>query len=339
MSYPIGPFTLTLGQTTPIPLGAGAAPTNTGTVVLFNLSGWECLIQVGSVGASGGWLVAHTGDRYDVPPNWDGTLTATPQALASNAANAPSFVIVGRVYAPGEAVTGTYPVALSRLANVGNSVGTVSQGSSAIQTGETPPNYLVRSAPAGYVSDTLDLIDTGEVHVRGLSNSAETDFVTIVPSASLAATVQFHGVADQVPAAGVQTGALPSGVTVPAGNISGAVGTATNAVQGSGATFATDHLTHAGADWMHTDGSSVFADHPLRYSGVSPAGAFLISNPFSGNGAGTFSHGLPVTPRYVGITSNVSNSTETVGVDSIGSSTVHVNQGVGGWNWIGLATG
>lgn len=70
-----------------------------------------------------------------------------------------------------------------------------------------------------------------------------------------------------------------------------------------------------------------------------PSGDLIrVSSLFNGTGAGTFTHGLGRTPGWVGITTTEANSTETVGVDSIGSSTVHVNQGVSSWPWIGLAT-
>lgn len=59
---------------------------------------------------------------------------------------------------------------------------------------------------------------------------------------------------------------------------------------------------------------------------------------FSGSGAGTFNHGLGRTPQWVGITENVLNATMTVGVDTIGSTTVHVNTGTSS-AWIGLAIG
>lgn len=60
---------------------------------------------------------------------------------------------------------------------------------------------------------------------------------------------------------------------------------------------------------------------------------------FNGTGAGTFSHGLATGPNWVGITENVTNSTETVGADTLGVSTVHVNLGVGGTAWLGTAMG
>lgn len=66
---------------------------------------------------------------------------------------------------------------------------------------------------------------------------------------------------------------------------------------------------------------------------------FPRTNFFNGSGAGTFSHGLATAPNWVGITENVLNSTETVGVDTIGATTVHVNVGVGGTAWLGNAQG
>lgn len=61
---------------------------------------------------------------------------------------------------------------------------------------------------------------------------------------------------------------------------------------------------------------------------------------FTGVGAGTFNHNMlgGVTPNYIGITTTQTNSTETVGVDTVTSSTVQVNQGVSGWPWMGFAT-
>lgn len=65
---------------------------------------------------------------------------------------------------------------------------------------------------------------------------------------------------------------------------------------------------------------------------------FHVSSFFSGSGSGTFSHGLGATPSWVGITSNVVNSTFTVGVDTVGASTVHVNQASGAGAFLGMAT-
>lgn len=233
---PIGPFVLTPGTVTEIATGGDAF--SSATVVLYNLSGYECLVT--ATGGHSGWLVAHTADRFDLAdvPGWSGTLTVLPQELASNAGQAPSQMMIGRVFAAGEPVPGIYPLAIDRLSNVGNSVNTVASGTSAVQTGETPPNYLVRAAPAGYANDTLDLIDTGEAHIRGLSSNALVDFLNIIPSTTGPATVHLLGQADTVPVAGIQAGALPAGVTVPGAQVTGTI-----PASQVGAGYSIDNLT------------------------------------------------------------------------------------------------
>lgn len=57
---------------------------------------------------------------------------------------------------------------------------------------------------------------------------------------------------------------------------------------------------------------------------------------FSGTGSGTFNHNCGTTPDFIAITENVSNATMTVGVDTIGSTTAHVNTGTAS-AWIAIA--
>jgi len=57
---------------------------------------------------------------------------------------------------------------------------------------------------------------------------------------------------------------------------------------------------------------------------------------FSGTGPGTVTHQGNSAPAFVGINSNVLNSTYTVGVDSINATTFHVNI-LGGIAWVALA--
>ncbi len=57
---------------------------------------------------------------------------------------------------------------------------------------------------------------------------------------------------------------------------------------------------------------------------------------FSGSGSGTFNHGLGQTPRFVGIIVDQTNAQGTVGVDTLGSTSVHVNMFNSG-AWLGIA--
>jgi hypothetical protein len=85
----------------------------------------------------------------------------------------------------------------------------------------------------------------------------------------------------------------------------------------------------------HSDSSLLLADNtngakPIYFltSGslsFNNSGSMSGINSFSGSSSGTFTHGLSATPTSCWVTQNVSNSTDTVGSDSYGSSTIHVN--------------
>lgn len=96
------------------------------------------------------------------------------------------------------------------------------------------------------------------------------------------------------------------------------------------AASATDQAA-AVANYGGSGGAHGFLSFP--YGG----GTFTGHKAFNGTGQGTYTHGLSVTPDYVGITSTESNSSQTVGVDSLGSSTVHVNM-PNAWPFVGVAT-
>jgi hypothetical protein len=46
---------------------------------------------------------------------------------------------------------------------------------------------------------------------------------------------------------------------------------------------------------------------------------------FSGTGSGTYTHGLSVAPTFVGVTQKVASATTTVGSDTYGSTSIHIN--------------
>lgn len=67
-------------------------------------------------------------------------------------------------------------------------------------------------------------------------------------------------------------------------------------------------------------------------------GDILGQSTFSGSGAGTYTHGMSIAPSFVGITTTTASSTFTVGVDTIGATTVHVNLAGGATTFVGIAT-
>lgn len=202
----------------------------------------------------------------------------------------------------------------------------------------------------------LTIGDAGDPSILTVHGNCDT--------ATTATTATSATSASSVPATGVTAGALAAGVTSP-NYMPFSGGTFTNDVtfnQFATAKFDTTAIfdqaqsgspaallqlqssdQSPNARWtinQNTDGSLVLTDntdghtflHARTAGGVSFEGIGFMN----GNGAGTFSHGFAQTPTWVGITMVVTNSTMTVGVDGIGSTTVHVNVGLAGAFWQGV---
>lgn len=151
------------------------------------------------------------------------------------------------------------------------------------------------------------------------------------PAANITGTLPASQVGSGYPPASLGSGALPSGITIPGGQVTSPVASA---------------VTATGAGELIASGAAQAAVQ-ANYGGTAPAHGYLAfpfgggtltgHEAFSGTGAGTYTHGLNVPPDFVGVTSNESNSTQTVGVDSIGSSTVHLNM-PNAWPFVAVAT-
>jgi hypothetical protein len=125
------------------------------------------------------------------------------------------------------------------------------------------------------------------------SASVNTNFQNLNNASTFVGNVTGNcsGSAGSVAAANIGAGTLPSGVTVPAGNISGSVPSATNAsnlVNGSGNAEAYINNTN---NYLYVQG----IDFPV----AETLGA--ISH-FGGTGSGTFNHGLGKTPPNILVT-------------------------------------
>lgn len=112
---------------------------------------------------------------------------------------------------------------------------------------------------------------------------------------------------------------------------------------GGGTGAADTHYKNQTGGWQYFDmknASAHFdANAVLSAAGIilGPTNVQAISI-FSGTGAGTFNHGLGRTPLFVAITDSQASSTMTVGADSYGPTTVHINTGAS-HTWVGIAIG
>lgn len=289
-------------------------------------------------------LTLAPGKTLTVPP-WLGypiTARAFPMptitwsvAYALTIGSPPVSVVNIEVFDPDEPLPSTQPISLSsRATNIGNQGGTAT-GNNLINDGNAPATEIIEATPndQGVSADKWNNDASGQKQI--LSAGVQRNVVHVVrgnattgkaavdfgDAGDLSITT-FHGTLDPnmiVPAANVGTG-------YPAADLSGSVPSAAQ-LEAAGGSQAAVVANYGGSGPAHG-----YLSFP--YGG----GTLTGHKAFSGTGAGTFTHGLAVVPDFVGITTTEANSTETVGVDSLGSSTVHVNQGVAGWPWVGVAT-
>ena len=174
MPYALGAVNVQAGQTYTVPLGASAT---VGAVVIANESPYSVMA---SAGGGGQWIVAQTADLVacDIQ-GFNGNLTLTTDNYLSNAASAPSFLLYLTVYAPGEAIRGTYPAPLVRLAN--GSIGVATQ---LVNDGNTVGTNIIESTPAGAVNSYVLVRNDGTFDIMAISNNVLTDILHITPGGS-----------------------------------------------------------------------------------------------------------------------------------------------------------
>lgn len=146
MSYAGGKYPIALGQNTQIE----TAQSGIGSFVLANESAYTITVSFPGT-ASSATLHALTIDNIAAPPGYNGNILLSPIAVLANAQSAPSAIVIIDIYGSNEKPAGTYPVALSRLSNVGNPINTnVSTiQTSLINDGAAGGTTIIESTPAG----------------------------------------------------------------------------------------------------------------------------------------------------------------------------------------------
>lgn len=243
----------------------------------------------------------YQGSQVKIPPYWadlvpvsdfQGKLTfSTDAGLA--ASNAPISVALVDAYARGERVLGTYPVPLSYLFNLGNSVPLSASATSVDNEGNAAPTAVVTGQATGATAPGLLLYNDG-------SGNLASGFITFNAAG--------QEIFNKLLAGSNQTyiGFTP----------------ADGAAWGIGQ-LAADHGIYFAM------GSVQFEIHPSK--GIKPRNeGFFISgfSEFAGTITGTYAHNLGATPDGVLPMQN-SVGSQTMGFDSLTSTTVHITCGAG----------
>lgn len=287
---------------------------------------------------------------------FQGAIKLTPQMISSSA-NAPSTVALVNLYAPGEPIIDFN--SFVRLNNIGNGTLPTSSTNTLVNDGSALGTQIIETTPTGQSTSAFAVSNDGSVIVRSLSNGIWSVVLQVTPGGPLVAfNAVFHGTAD---AATIANSVAAGNIT--AGNLDIGSGT----FKSDGGTFLTNgagFLTAVAysATGLHNNGIGNYAFAAAASNGAvyfdggnfrsTGAGTVFLkaisfitgSNTinsisfFSGTGSGTFSHGLGITPLWVGITDNASGSSQTEGAASYGSTTVVITTG-SGHAWKGIAAG
>lgn len=176
MSIPYGPLPLvanTLLQQTTV-----QAPVAT-YAVLINESPFTLRVDPGT---GNQYIVsAFTQDLIPLGEQYSGQLKVLPTADIMVSGSPPSSILYLVTYGDSEQIPGTYPAALARQVNVGNTVTTGGSVNSINNQGESPPVDVIFDKPSGYSSASIHLIDTGELHLTPKGNATQADALAVIP--------------------------------------------------------------------------------------------------------------------------------------------------------------
>lgn len=346
----LDPITIANGTTSPLNLSK--SPT-VGIAQIGNESPFPLKVTIPGHTV---WIPAGAYGEIDVTGySFGGNISLTPLAISSSS-NPPSTIALVNLYSPGEPVVSMTPFV--RLNNIGNGVLSTTTISQLVNDGSTLPTQIIETTPAGQATSAFAVSNDGSVIVRSLNNNVWAVVMQITPGGvALAFTAVFHGTAD---AATVANAVAAANVT--AGNLNIGAGTLTTdggALVSNGAGWLTGLAFTATGTHNNGTGNYAFAAGAsgavyfdggnLRSTGSGnlylKSVNFLNSGVnvsamsfFSGTGSGTVSHGLGLTPQWVGITDSLAGSSMTVGVASIGSTSCTITAGMA-HTWKGIAIG
>lgn len=155
-------------------------------VVIGNESGLTC--EVTMIGANlKRTLYPGTVDFFEVPGGrtWNGNLQIDPMAELTNASSYPGSYVRIDTFGPGEKPTGTYPMALPRNTNVGNTVDTNSVGTNTVTNDNNPSaTTFVESKVTGSIGSNIIMQNQGLIEVLQWITGVLTQIFKIDPGAA-----------------------------------------------------------------------------------------------------------------------------------------------------------
>lgn len=131
-------------------------------------------------------LYPGTVDWFPIPKgaSFNGMVQLDPVSTLSNASSWPSSYLQIDTFGPGERPEGTYPMALPRNTNVGNTVSTAMGGANTLQNDGNTQTVIIESTPSGAPSSTISIDNEGNVTVKGNNAGTLTTLLQLIAGAS-----------------------------------------------------------------------------------------------------------------------------------------------------------
>ncbi len=312
MIKPFGPYTLTAGVLQPVVTGQYP---QANVAVFINESPFTLRVDPGT----GSYYIisAFTQDKIILGSQYSGMLMVSPVADIMVTGSPPVSVLYVLTASASAELPGMYPAALTRLANIGNTVTTGGSVNSINNQNETPPIDVIFDQPTGYSSPSIHLIDTGEMHLAPKGNASQADALAVIPGggAGIYAIVQMDNNLINTDGKGKFAVTLLS-----------LLGSATPPTMGNDSSGRIQFKT-AAAERALIDALG------LKLGGLG--GKIQAWSGFVGSATGTYSHNLGTPPNIILCQAKVSGS-QTMGWDTPTATTVHITSGAG-LSWQGLA--
>lgn len=242
------------------------------------------------------------------------------QTILSGSGQAPLSQVVVETYACGEPVPGTFPAALVRQTNIGNSVGLATSASSLVNDGNSANTSIVESTVSGDGSSAVSISNNGVVAIGTTLNPGSITLMGALSTDNGKLTTDGTGMLSAVSFEPTGATSKPKISSDSTGNINIDIPNGTRIVQvnSGGLDLTTSGTFDITAGQVHVTNGLKFSNNQTM-SKIST---------FSGVGSGTYNHNLGGTPAIVLPMCNTSGS-QTMGFDSANGTQVHITAGGG----------
>lgn len=281
-------------------------------------------------------------------------VTWEQQTILSGGGAAPLSQVVVETYSCNEPIPGTFPAALVRQTNIGNSVPVSTSANAIINDGSVTNTNIVEATVSGDSASAVKITNNG---AESLGTTANPGSLTITASAGHTGISVGGGCQSHFDDAKIYTDGngtlIITGACDVTGQVNGSTASFTGNVESlslelSGGTnvpkISSDSSGNinidvpAGTRIAQINGGGVdlttASTYDITAGTMHAASAFKFSNSqtmskistFSGTGSGTYNHNLGGTPAIVLPITDVSGS-QTMGYDTVTSTQVHITAG------------